>query len=130
MRERRFFLCTGIVVGYSKLHAHPQAHILGEIVNLTEDGKRVAALAVWDVPLPANQVPPLNPSASTWAMEARIQCRVEGCQRRTRWQIGEAAFSVLMERYGYGKTEMQDLRSGAEIPQVVEPTSEENGGTG
>jgi hypothetical protein len=127
--ERRFYLCSGVVVGYSKLHTHPSSHILGEIVNLTEDGKRVTALAVWDVSALTTEVPPLNPPVSTWAMEARVKCR--RCHHQARWQIGDVAFSVLMERYGYGReTEVRDLRRAAEIPKVVEPQTAENRGTG
>lgn len=124
-RERRFYLCTGVVCGYSKLHTHPQAHILGEVVNLTEDGKRVTALAVWAAPKPTTEVPPITPDVFTWVMEARFRCRhaeVEGerCGRHSRWEIGTAAFSALMERYGYGKddTDLPQVRRAVEVSQV------------
>ena len=130
-KERRFYICTGQVVGYSKLHTHPKAHILGEIVSLTESGRRVTALAVWNIPVPTDTVPPINPAVNAWLIDGRLRCKVAECGRNVRWEIGQAAFAALMERYGHGReTEMPDLRVRTEIQKVVEPTASEKRGTG
>lgn len=102
--ERRFFLCTGQCVEYKDLYKHPKSHILGELRYLTDDGRKVTALALYTAIARADQVPPLNPEIFVYLIgdARRIRCTVEGCEniaKEQRWEIGKAAFEQLMRRY-------------------------------
>ena len=101
VRERTFFLCTGQCVKYQDLHLHPQAHIIGELRYLTDEGKPVNALAIYEITVRASQVPPLRPDIRMYAIgDARmIKCRFIGCEHTQNWEIGKAAFDQLMKRY-------------------------------
>jgi hypothetical protein len=101
--ERRFLLCTGQCVVYSKLHEYPKSHILGELRYLTDEGRRVTSLALYDIPVSAAEVPPIRPSIIVHIIgDARlIRCRFAGCIRSQRWEIGRAGFLSLMDRMGY-----------------------------
>jgi|JI8StandDraft_1071087.scaffolds.fasta_scaffold139664_3 hypothetical protein len=99
--KRRFFLCTGECVEYADLHLHPKSHILGELRYLTDDGRKVTALALYETTVRADQVPPLKPDIRVYLIgDARmIKCRNAGCENAQRWEIGKAAFDQLMKRY-------------------------------
>ena len=99
--ERRFFLCTGQCVAYKDLHKYAGSHILGELRYLTDEGRRVTSLALYETPVSAVEVPPLAPVIVVHIIgDARlIKCRFAGCSRSQRWEIGKAAFLQLMERY-------------------------------
>lgn len=99
--KRKYFLCTGVVVEYEKLHQHPNAHIIGHFQYLTDEGHKVTALARWERSTPTNEVPPLLPEIDVYLIgdARRIRCRAPGCIRVERWEIGKAAFLVLMDRY-------------------------------
>jgi hypothetical protein len=104
--ERKFFLCTGQVVKYSDLHKYPASHIIGELRYLTDEGKKVTSLALYDVPACANQVPPLKPEIRLYVIgdSRMIKCMYPisteaKCGRLERWEIGKAAFQQLMQRY-------------------------------
>lgn len=100
-KETRFFLCTGQCVKYSELYKYPESHIIGHLVYLHDEGQRVTGLARWDVSQPCDQVPMLAPKIDViFIGDARgITCRFAGCNRVERWEIGKAAFLVLMSRY-------------------------------
>jgi hypothetical protein len=90
-------------VKYSDLHKYPDSHILGHLCYLIDEGKKVTALARWDVSVSASTVPPRRPKIDCMIIgDARnIQCRYPpGCNRKERWEIGKAAFLALMSRYG------------------------------
>jgi hypothetical protein len=88
-------------VEYDKLHEHPQAHILGELHHVTDEGRKVTGLAIYEQSVPASNVPPLNPAIRLVVVgDARqIKCTHAGCVRKERWEIGKAAFLALVQRY-------------------------------
>ena len=107
--ERRFMLCTGRVVKYSDLHkfAGSHIHIIGEIVYMTDEGRRVTALAFWEVSPPSDSVPPVKPEIVDYKIgDTRlIHCRngvgtPARCKNSPRWEIGKAATQALMSRLG------------------------------
>lgn len=101
--ERRFFLCTGQCVTYKDLHKYADSHILGELRYLTDEGRRVTALALYETTVSAAQVPPLKPVLVAYIIgDARqIKCRYAGCARSQRWELGRAGFLALMDHMGY-----------------------------
>ena len=102
-RERRFFLCTGQSVQYKDLYKYADSHIIGELRYLTDEGRRVTALALYETPVSAAQVPPTMPNIIVHIIgDARlIKCRHAGCTRSQRWEIGRAGFLSLMDRMRY-----------------------------
>ena len=103
--EPRYFLCTGECVKYEDLHLYPHSHIMGELRYVADEGRKVTALARYEVSVSAANVPPLNPEIDVMLIgDARnIKCRSAGCKNSQRWEIGKAAFMQLMSRYGYNK---------------------------
>lgn len=99
--ERKFFLCTGQCVEYKYLYLYPKSHIIGELRYLTDDDRRVTALAVYEASVSADEAPPLRPEIRVYLIgDARmIACRYPSCERLQRWEIGKAAFDQLMKRY-------------------------------
>jgi hypothetical protein len=103
--ERRFFLCTGQCVTADKLSEYPHSHILGELRYVRDEGRRVTALAVWNISVPAGlgSIRDIIKKTSIRLEvigDARgIKCTHPGCLREERWEIGKAAFLVLMQRY-------------------------------
>ncbi len=99
--EKKYFLCTGEVVTYENLFRHPSSHIIGHFQYVTDEGRRVTALARWEVSMPTTEVPPILPDIDVYLIgdARRIKCRAPGCIRVERWEIGKAAFMVLMDRY-------------------------------
>lgn len=106
VQERRFFLCTGQCVKYSELYKYPDSHILGELRYLTDEGRRVTALALYLVPTCATEVPPLRPKIVLNIIgDARgIECRGKAddkqCANVQRWELGRAGFLALIDRMG------------------------------
>ncbi len=100
--ELRYFLCTGECVTLDELHLHPHSHIMGHLQYLEDEGRKVTALARWDVSPSTDQVAPLKPVIDCFFIgDARlIKCKHPGCPNHQRWEIGKAAFMVLMSRYG------------------------------
>jgi hypothetical protein len=103
LRQRRFFLCNGKCVDYDKLHEHPTSHIIGELRYVTDEGRKVTALALYETPVSSGVVPPIAPSIIVYIVgDARmIKCRFAGCNRSQRWELGRAGFLALMNRMGY-----------------------------
>lgn len=101
--ERRFFLCTGQCVAYKDLYKYPKSHILGELRHITDEGRRVTALALYETPVSADSVPPVKPVITVHIIgDARlIKCRCADCTNSQRWEIGRAGFLSLMDRMGY-----------------------------
>lgn len=105
--ERRFFLCTGHVVRPSELYKnqekHKDAHILGELRYMTDEGRKVTALALYETPVSAMTVPPVKPVILVYIIgDARlIKCRYADCTKSQRWELGRAGFLSLMDRMGY-----------------------------
>lgn len=100
--ERRFFLCTGQCVEYKDLYKYPESHILGELRYVTDENRKVTALALYETPVYAGTVPPVKPVILVYIIgDARnIKCRYEDCIRSQRWELGRAGFLALMERRG------------------------------
>lgn len=98
--EPRYMLCTGECVLYRDLYKHPHSHIIGHLRYVGDEGKRVTALARWDVSIGANVVPPLDPVVDAEIVgDARnIRCRHADCKNMVRWEIGKAALEVLFAR--------------------------------
>lgn len=99
--ERRFFLCTGQCVVYKDLYKYPQSHILGELRYVTDEERKVTALALYEMPVSAAEVPPVSPTIIVHIIgDARmIKCRYLNCEKTQRWELGRAAFEQLMKRY-------------------------------
>jgi hypothetical protein len=98
---RRYFLCTGQCVDYNDLYKHPESHIIGHLRYVSDEGRKVTALARWEVSTSAADVPPLVPIIDVDIIgDARnIRCRHKGCSHTQKWEIGKAAFEQLMKRY-------------------------------
>lgn len=116
--DRKFFLCTGVVVAYEKIHEHPKAHILGELRHVTDEGRTVTGLAIYEQSVPANQVPPLRPDIRLVVIgDARqIKCTHKDCKNKERWEIGKAAFLALVQRYQPELTEKDIHGDGGDVP--------------
>ena len=101
--ERRFFLCTGQSVKYSDLHKYADSHILGELRYITDEGRKVTSLALYETPVSAGTVPPVKPVIIVHIIgDARlIKCRYADCSKSQRWELGRAGFLALMDRMGY-----------------------------
>lgn len=105
--EPRYMLCTGECVPYRDLYKFPKSHIIGHFRYIVDEGKKVSALARWDVSVSCVQVPPVEPviDADLIGDVRNIRCRYAGCENRQRWEIGKAAFMQLLSRYGIEKIE-------------------------
>ncbi len=126
--ERKFFLCTGHVVAYKDLYKHADSHILGELRHITDEGRRVTALALYEAPVRADSVPPVKPVIIVHIIgDARlIKCRYADCTKSQRWEIGRAGFLSLMERMGYQDKfleiekleEAQNVKKNRPVPEM------------
>lgn len=97
---RRFFLCTGQCVTFDQLEKYPRSHIIGELRYVTDEGRKVTALAVYESSLHSNNAPVVLPPIRVEIIgdARRIKCTC--CHHRERWEIGKVAFMALMQRYG------------------------------
>jgi hypothetical protein len=97
---RKFFLCTGQAIIAEELEKHPDSHIIGELCYRPDEGKRVTALARWDVSVNTKDPLPEDPSIDVYLIgDARdIKCRCAGCTNKARWEIGKAALDLLLGR--------------------------------
>lgn len=100
--KRRFFLCTGQAVTAEQLEKYPASHVIGEMCYRMDEGRKVTALARWNVSVSTKDGMPSNPDIDVYLIgDARdIKCRCSGCVNKERWEIGKAAFLQLMSRYG------------------------------
>ena len=98
--DRKFFLCSGQAVTVEQLEKYPDSHVLGELRYLSDEGRKVTALAVYEVSLSIKDVPETLPEIRVEIIgdARRIKCTC--CKNRERWEIGKAAFLQLMSRYG------------------------------
>lgn len=117
-RERTFLLCNGETVKYSELIRHTgtkhfRNHIIGEIVYVTMEDRKVTALAYWRISADADRVPPINPSLAVRAIiESKgIACTAVGCQRAVDWYSSrsamEASYQRLMRHFPDGLKAME-----------------------
>lgn len=99
--DPRYFLCTGECVKYEYLYLYPESHIIGELRYVVDEGRKVTALARYEVSVSAMLVPPINPEIDIELVgDARkIKCRFPGCARKERWEIGKAGYLALKQRY-------------------------------
>lgn len=98
---RKFFLCTGECVPVDQLGNYPESHIIGELRYVLDDGQRVSALMVYEVSLPTNVHPPVEPEirAEIIGDARRIKCTQTDCYRVKRWVLGRQSFMQLQQRY-------------------------------
>lgn len=74
------------------------------------DGQSIMVLARWEVSTCASAVPPLDPVIDMEIIGdvRNMKCRYPNCKRVQKWELGKAAFLVLMSRYNteqlYNKT--------------------------
>lgn len=99
--EQRYFLCTGQCVTYKDLYKYAGSHILGELRYVTFESRRVTALAIYETPVSAGTVPPVNPVIVDYTLVSPIvKCRFGDCKRTQRWEIGKSGMLALMDRMG------------------------------
>jgi hypothetical protein len=101
-KHRRFLLCTGQAVLDDQLQKYPSSHIIGELLYVLDEGKKITALARWETSVSACVELPMKPEVDVYLIgDARdIKCRFIGCKNKERWEIGQAAFMRLMSHYG------------------------------
>lgn len=99
LASRRFFLCTGQCVTFDQLEKYPRSHIIGELRYVTDEGRKVTALAVYEKSVGVKDPPVVLPPIRVEIIgdARRIKCTC--CHHRERWEIGKAAFMALMQRY-------------------------------
>jgi hypothetical protein len=100
-------------VAYKDLFKHADSHILGELRHITDEGRRVTALALYETPVRADTVPPVKPVIIVHIIgDARlIKCRYADCTKSQRWEIGRAGFLSLMDRMGM-QDKLLEMESG------------------
>lgn len=98
---RRFLLCNDKCVRESDLHLHPMCHILGELIHVELEGRRVTALARWDVHVSVKEQLPTEPFilSEDYGLVRKIRCKAKDCNHHAGWEIGKAAFAALELRY-------------------------------
>lgn len=110
----RYFLCNSSVVDYKDLYLHPSLHILGHLITVNDEGRKVTALALWHDAEPTTIVPPLEPhvKADIVGDVRRIECEL--CKKReVRWEIGLAVFLTLIGNF-YRRVERLENHGGKE----------------
>lgn len=100
-KDKRYYLCTGKAVLYKDLYLHANDHIIGETRRILDEGDTVIALALYETPVSAGQVPPIDPEIMLYQIgdARRIKCRYKDCTHRVRWEIGEKAKNALIRRH-------------------------------
>ena len=100
--ERKFFLCTGQVVGEGDLAVHAGSHVVGELRRVWDEGRRVTALSIYVRAREVEEVPAVEAERLVDVIgdAQNIRCGFEGCGRLQRWEIGRAAVLALMGRMG------------------------------
>lgn len=98
---RKFVLCTGERVQADQLNNYPDSHIIGELRFVLYDGQKVIALAVYEISLPSNLTPPIQPDirAEIVGDARRIRCTISHCEHFKNWAIGRTAFLRLSQRH-------------------------------
>ncbi len=113
---------------YSDLHKYADSHILGELRYITDEGRKVTALALYETPVSAGTVPPVKPVIIVHIIgDARlIKCRYADCTKSQRWELGRAGFLSLMDRMGYQDKfleiekleEAQNVKKNRPVPEM------------
>lgn len=101
-RERRFLLCNDKCVKESDLHLYPKCHILGEIVYIEFESRRVTALTLWQDYFFTTEALPTSPDIRIEKIIGNvhgIKCVNALCKGVANWEIGKAAFAALELRY-------------------------------
>ncbi len=96
---RRFFLCTGQCVTFDQLEKYPRSHIIGELRYVTDEGRKVTTLAVYEASVSSRDAPVVLPPIRVEIIGDARQIKCTRCHHRERWEIGKAAFMALMQRY-------------------------------
>jgi len=102
--ERRFLLCNDKCVKESDLHLYPKCHILGELVYVVLESRRVTVLTLWrdywftDHP----HLLPLEPDILIEKITSAdgIRCLNSKCKGVANWEMSKASFAALESRYG------------------------------
>lgn len=99
--KRRFFLCTGQCVTADQLSQFAGSHIIGELRYVTDEGRKVTALARYEVSVNVATPPTALPEIDVYLVgDARqIKCRYSNCKNLERWETGQAGYLVLRARY-------------------------------
>jgi hypothetical protein len=86
-------------VTFDQLEKYPHSHIIGELRYVTDEGRKVTALAVYEKSVLIEDPPVILPPIRVEIIgdARRIKCTC--CHHRERWEIGKAAFMALMQRY-------------------------------
>jgi hypothetical protein len=85
-------------VTFEKLDAHPQSHIVGELRYVSDGGRKVTALAVYDMSLPSAQPPVVLPPIRAEIVGDAKRIRCTCCIHRQDWEIGKSALQALFAR--------------------------------
>lgn len=108
LMDRRFYLCTGQCVLYKDLYKYPESHILGELIYVTDNSRKVTALALYEVSTCADEVPPLLPDVIMQIVGdgMGIKCRhnlgtPRRCKNERRWELSRSGFLAMLDRMGY-----------------------------
>lgn len=96
---RRFFLCSGQIVTFDKLDRYPHSHIIGELRQVKDEGRKVTALAVYEISLPVADPPVVLPPVRVEIIgdARRIKCTC--CIRRERWEIDKNVLMILLQHH-------------------------------
>ncbi len=84
---------------FDLLHRYPRSHIIGDLRHVTDEGRKVTALAAYETLVSSRNAPVGLPPIRVEIIgdARRIKCTC--CQHRDRWEIGKPAFLALMQRY-------------------------------
>jgi hypothetical protein len=83
------------------LEHHTNAHIIGELHYLPEEGIHVTALAVYERSRSVTDVPKSMPPIRVHLIGDARLIRCTCCYRvKSRWEIGKTAVILLMSRFG------------------------------
>lgn len=109
--KRKFVLCNGRCVLPKTLGEYPHAHIIGELVHVEDEGRKVPALARYavsvDVTCPPDEMPIVDCYLIGDARE--VKCRRDGCRHSIRWETSQAAILILMAKTGTLREYQKDV---------------------